>query len=294
MLHRGCSCSWTTSRVGCKASGYCCCGGSSGAPSRASRGVALGDRDDRCDQACRRAILSRSLFRPDRERHQCPHRVHRRAHHVSHDGLHRIRQPDDSRQCRHGQGRGVRRDLHRGRGLDIGDGALCQLSDRARPRHGPQCLLRFHRRADLQIYLAAGARRRVLLGRDFLPDLDLPAARIRHQFDTEKSQARDLRRRRAVPRDHRARGSQDRGGASGDAGHARRSQAMAGDPVPRRLHGDHRAQLPQHHRRHADRHPGGDARSACRSASCSTAASSRCRRRWRRRSCSSISRVSPR
>ena len=141
--------------------------------------------------------------------------------------------PTDPRQCGHGQGRGVRRDLHRGRGLDVGDGALCQLSDRARARHGPQCLLRLHRRADLQIYLAAGARRRVLLGRHFLPDLDLQAARIRHQFDPEKSQARDLRRRRALPRHHRARGGEDRGGPSGDAGHARRSQAMAGDAVPR-------------------------------------------------------------
>ena len=46
-------------------------------------------------------------------------------------------------------------------------------------------------------------------------------------------EARDLRRRRAVPRHHRARGGEDRGGASGDAGHARRSQAMAGDPLPR-------------------------------------------------------------
>ena len=70
-------------------------------------------------------------------------------------------------------------------------------------------------------------------GVHFLPDLDLQAARIHHQCDPEKSQARDLRRRRPLPRHHRARGGEDRGGASGDAGHARRSQAMAGDAVPR-------------------------------------------------------------
>ena len=39
---------------------------------------------------------------------------------------------------------------------------------------------------------------------------------------------------------HRAGGGQDRGRASGDAGHARRSQAMAGDPVPARLRADRR------------------------------------------------------
>ena len=42
------------------------------------------------------------------------------------------------------------------------------------------------------------------------------------------------------PRHHRARGGQDRGRPSGDAGDARRPQAMAGDPVPARLRADRR------------------------------------------------------
>ena len=77
----------------------------------------------------------------------------------------------------------------------------------------------------LQIYLAAGAGRRVLLGRAVLPHLDLRDPRIHHQRDPEEPEIRDLRRRRAVPRHHRARAGQDRGGPSGDAGDARRSQA---------------------------------------------------------------------
>ena len=55
-----------------------------------------------------------------------------------------------------------------------------------------------------------------------------PHPRIHHQFDPEESQVRDLGRRRAVSRHHRARGVQDRGGEPGDAGDARRPQAMAG------------------------------------------------------------------
>ena len=81
------------------------------------------------------------------------------ADHVPDDGLHRVRQPADPRQRRHGHGRGVRRDLHRGGGVDHGDGALRQLPDRARARHGAQRLLRLHRGARLQVHLAAGARR---------------------------------------------------------------------------------------------------------------------------------------
>ena len=98
--------------------------------------------------------------------------------------------------------------------------------------------------------------RRVLLGRALLPDLDLPHPRIRHQRHPEEPEARDLRGRRPVPPHHRAGGSQDRGRASGDAGHARRSQAVAGGPVPPRLRADRGAELPQGHRRHRDRHPG--------------------------------------
>ena len=175
-----------------------------------------------------------------RARHRRPHRVHRRRDHLPHDGLHRVRQSADPRQRRHGQGRGVRRDLHRGGGVDAGDGALRQLSDRARARHGAQRLLRLHRGARLQIHLAAGAGRGVLLGRDLFSDLDLPHPRIRHQFDPEEPEARDLGGRRPVPRHHRAGRGQDRRRASGDAGHARRSQAMAGGPVPARLRPDRR------------------------------------------------------
>ena len=110
-----------------------------------------------------------------------------------------------------------------------------------------------------QIHLAAGARRRVLLGGALFSHFDLQHPRIHHQLDPEESQIGDLRRRRALSRHHRARGGEDRGRQPGDAGHARRSQAVAGDPVPRRLRRDRGAQLPQRHRRHADRHPRGDA-----------------------------------
>ena len=213
----------------------------------------LGDGYERHGIGLRR--LSRTPVPSARERHRRPHRIHRRRHHVPHDGLHRVRQSADPRQRRHGQGRGVRRDLHRVGGVDLGDGVLRQLSDRARARHGAQRLLRLHRGARLQVLLAAGAGRGVLLGRDLLSDLDLPHPRIRHQRDPEKPQARDLRGRRPVSPHHRAGGGQDRGRASGDAGHARRSQAMAGDSVPARLRADRGAELPQGHRRHGDRHP---------------------------------------
>ncbi len=93
-----------------------------------------------------------------------------------------------------------------------GDGALCQLSDRAGARHGAQRVLRLHRRPDDEIHLATGARRRVLLGRDLLRDLDLPDPRIHHQFDPAEFEARDIGRRRLVSRHHRAGGIQDRGG----------------------------------------------------------------------------------
>ncbi len=218
-----------------------------------------GGLDDRRDKAFERATVFRSLFRPDRERQRCAHRVHRRDHDFPHHGLHRVRQPANPRQCGHGQGRGVRRDLHRGRGLDLGDGALRQLPHRARAGHGAQCVLRVHRGARPQIQLAAGARRRVLLRGALLSHFHLQHPRIHHQLDPEESQIGDLRRRRALSRHHRARGSQDRGRQPGDAGHARRSQAVAGDPVSRRLHRDRGAQLPQRHRRHAHRHPRGGA-----------------------------------
>jgi hypothetical protein len=169
-----------------------------------------GGSDDRFDELRDRALSARPLFRPARERNRCAHRVHRRPHHVSDDGLHRVRQPADPGQCGHGQRRGVRRDLSRGGGHDAGDGTLCQLPDCARARHGAQRLLRLHGGARLQIYLAAGPGRGVLLRPAVLPDLDLPHSRIRHQFDTEEPEGRDLRRHRALPRHYRARGSQDR------------------------------------------------------------------------------------
>ena len=61
----------------------------------------------------------------------------------------------------------------------------------------------------------------------------------------QKSEARDLGRRRPVPRHHRAGGGQDRGRASGDAGDARRSRNPAADAVPARLRADRGAELPQ-------------------------------------------------
>ena len=166
--------------------------------------------------------MAGELFRAQGAGHRRPHRIHRRPDHVPDHGLHRVRQSGDPEQSRHGSGRGVRRHLRRRRGEHDGDGALRQLPDRARARHGHQRLLRLHRGADLQIYLAAGAGRGVLLRRAVLPDLGVPHPAIRHRVDPAEPQARGLGRRRAVPRHHRAGGSPGRGRPSGDAGHARR------------------------------------------------------------------------
>ena len=201
------------------------------------------------------ATHSRPAVRLEQIGQQRAHGIRRRADHVPDHGLHRLRQSADSRQCRHGQGRGVRRHLHRGRGVDLGDGALCQLSDRAGAGHGAQRLLRVLRRADHEIHLAAGARRRVLLRRHLLSDFDLSHSRIHHQFDSEEPEVRHIGRRRPVPRHHRARGIQDRGRQPGDPGHARRSAQARGDPVPARPGADHGAELSPRHRRHLDRHP---------------------------------------
>src|SRR6516164_2223001 len=76
------------------------------------------------------------------------------------------------------------------------------LSDRARARHGAQRVLRLHRCLDDEIYLAAGARRGVLLGRDLLFHLDLPHSRIHHQCDPAEPETGDIGRRRAVPWHH--------------------------------------------------------------------------------------------
>src|SRR5262249_41186450 len=62
-----------------------------------------GELDDRRDQAFERASVSRSLFRPERERQRWAYRVHRRDHDFPHHGLHCLRQPANSRQCGHGQ-----------------------------------------------------------------------------------------------------------------------------------------------------------------------------------------------
>ena len=130
--------------------------------------------------------------------------------------------PIDPRQGRHGPGRGVRRHLHRRRGEHLRDGVLRQLSDRAGARHGHQRLLRLHRGADLQIHLAAGAGRGVLLRRAVLPDLGIPHPAICDRRHSAEPEARGVGRRRAVPRHHRAGGVQGHRRPSGDAGDARR------------------------------------------------------------------------
>ncbi len=201
---------WTNLRIAVgwrSLPGYSLTGGSdrcSTASVAAAAAQAAGGCDDRFDHACERAILSRSLFRPDAKRHQRPHRVRRRRHHLPHDGLHRVRQSGHSRQCRHGQGRGLRRDLPGGRDLDPDHGVLCQLPDRARARHGTQRLLRLHAGAGLQIHLAAGARIRVPVRRAGADHYRDPAARIHHQRHPAQPEARGFGRRRAVPRHHRA------------------------------------------------------------------------------------------
>ncbi len=84
-------------------------------------------------------------------------------------------------------GRGVRRHLRGRRGEHDGDGALRQLPDRARARHGHQRLLRLHCGADLQIHLAAGARRGVLLGRAVLFDFGVPHPAIRDRVRSRRT-----------------------------------------------------------------------------------------------------------
>ena len=63
------------------------------------------------------------------------------------------------------------------------------------------------------------------------------------EFDPAKPEARDLGRRRPVPRHHRARGSPRRGGAAGDPGHARRFEKPGRDPDAARLRADHRRSI---------------------------------------------------
>ena len=77
---------------------------------------------------------------------------------------------------------------------------------------------------------------------------------IRHRCHPAEPEARGLGRRRAVPRNHRTGGSQGRRRPSGDAGDARRPEEPGGRSDAARLRADRRAQLPPHHRRHADRH----------------------------------------
>ena len=202
--------------------------------------------------------VPRASVRFEQARHDRAHRIHCRSDDVPDDGLHRLRQSDDPGCCRHGQGRGVRRHLPCRGGVDRGDGALCELSDRACARHGAQRLLRLHRGARLQIHLAAGARRRLLVGRAVLPDLDLPHPRVHHQRHSAEPEVRDFRGRRPVPRHHRAGAGEDRRRPSGDAGHARapdRHGGVAGAAMPGRLRADRRTERAQYHRRHADRHP---------------------------------------
>ncbi len=213
----------------------------------------------------RRAAVSRSLFRPVGERHRCPHRVRRRPHHLPDHGLHRVRQPANPRQCGHGQGRGIRRHLPGGGAFDPDHGALCQLSDRTRARHGAQCLLRLHAGADLQIHLAAGARLRLSVRRARADHHRHQAARIRDHLHPAKPEARGLGRSRAVSRHHRAADVGHRRRPSGDAGDARRSEEVAGDPRPGGVR-DHRGpQLSQDPGRHPDRHPDRHRSSAFRS-----------------------------
>ncbi len=64
-----------------------------------------------------------------------------------------------------GQGRGLRRDLHRLRARDRHHGALRQLSLGAGPGHGAQRLLHLRRRQGHGIHVASRARRRLHLGR---------------------------------------------------------------------------------------------------------------------------------
>ena len=63
--------------------------------------------------------------------------------------------------------------------------------------------------------LAAGAGGGVLLGRAVLPALGLPDPRIRHQRHPAEPEIRDRRRRRVLPRHHRARDSRPRRRPSG-------------------------------------------------------------------------------
>ena len=193
-------------------------------------------------QACRQDRGYRQFYRPvfrtDGQRHEREDRGAGRSDHVPDDGLHHLRQSEHSREGGNGPGRRVRRHLHRRGGLQHRDGAVRELSDRARARHGTERVLRLHRGADLQIHVAAGARRGVSVGRAVLPPVGDGTARIHHQPDPAKPEIRDRRRRRTVPRHHRARECRHHRRPSGDAGDARQSQRAGTAAVPARLHPD--------------------------------------------------------
>ena len=207
----------------------------------------------RQDRGC--GQFYRQLFRTDGERHECEDRGAGRSDHVPDDGLYHLRQSEHSRQGRNGPGRGVRRHLHRSRGLQHRDGAVRELPDRARAGHGAERVLRLHGGADLQIYVAAGARRGVPVGRAVLHPVGDGIARIHHQPDPAEPEIRHRRRRRTVPRHHRARKCGHHRRPPGDAGDARPSQRAGAAAVPARLHPDRGVACPRNSRRNADRHP---------------------------------------
>src|SRR5712691_1133606 len=106
----------------------------------------------------------RSVLPSRPEWHDRTHRDHRRRDDLSDDGLHRLRQPGDPRRIRHGQGRGVRRDLPCLCPRDAADGAPGQLSAGAGAGDGDQRLFHLRRGQGAALQLGGRARRGVPVG----------------------------------------------------------------------------------------------------------------------------------
>ncbi len=188
---------------------------------------------------------SRQLFRADEERHQRPHRDDRGPDHVPDDGLHHLRQSADPRpKPAWTRARCSSRPASPPRCRPLVMGLYANYPIALAPGMGLNAFFAFTVVLGLQIHMAAGARRRVPVRRAVLPASRSSGLRaIHHQRHPAKPEIRDLRRRRLVPRHHRARASQARRRSSGDAGDARRHEEPGRDPVPARLRADRGAQL---------------------------------------------------
>ena len=232
------------------------------------------------------------IFRAQGAGHRRAHRIHRRPDHVPDHGLHRVRQPGDPGKAGMDQGAVFVATCVAAAVSTMVMALYANYPIALAPGMGINAFFAFTvvltYKYTWQQALAAVFCSGVLF---FL----ISVFRIRQyviEFDPAKPEARHIGRRRAVPRHHRAGGSQGRGRAAGDAGHARRPEEPGGGALMllgfvlivalnyRRIIGGTLIGISGRHRH----------RPAVRAGALFTA-SCRCRPRLRRRSCSSISRA---